>query len=123
MSGVGAVAAALAVRLAVRLAVGLAWAAGSVGSAGCSGGGERVAECDALLATLEKARACGRLEPSQRSQVGHTVRSIKEALDRLEEVSPNRAPATVLEEARRTCARQDAEIRRLYEKDAPECLQ
>ena len=90
-------------------------------AAGC--GGERIAECDALVATLEKASACGRLDASQRVQVANTVRSIKEALDRLEEVSPGRAPAAVLEEAKRTCARQDTEIRRVYEKDAPECLQ
>jgi hypothetical protein len=102
-------------------AVALALCAGCALGAGC-GGGERIAECDALVATLEKATTCGRLEAAQRSQIGHTVRSIKEALDRLEEVSPSRAPATVLEEARQACARQDTEIRRLYEKDAPECL-
>jgi hypothetical protein len=90
-------------------------------AAGCCGG-ERIAECDALVATLEQARACGRLEASQRVQIEHTVRSIKESLDRLEDVSPRRAPAAVLDEARRTCARQDTEIRRVYEKDAPECL-
>lgn len=89
--------------------------------AGCSGG-ERIAECDALAATLEKASACGRLESSQRVQVDHAVRSIKDALDRLDDVSPRRAPAAVLEEARRTCGRQDTEIRRIYEKDAPECF-
>jgi hypothetical protein len=90
-------------------------------AAGC-GSGERIAECDALLATLEKAGTCGRIDGSQRQQVDQAVRSIKEGLDLLEDVGPSRAPAALLDETKRTCARQDAEIRRLYEKDAPECL-
>jgi len=89
-------------------------------AAGCSG--ERIAECDAMLATVEKIGACGRLDPTQRAQLEQAVRSIKDALDRLEDVGPNRAPAQVLDEAKRTCAKQDAAIRQGYEKGPPECL-
>ncbi len=89
-------------------------------AAGC--GGERIAECDAMLATVEQVAACDRLDATQRTQVDQAVRSIKDALDRLEEVGPDRAPAELLGEARRTCAKQDAELRQLYEKVAPECL-
>jgi hypothetical protein len=90
-------------------------------AAGC-GRGARVAECDALLATVERVTACDRLDASQRTQLEQTVRSIKDALDRLEGVGPDRAPAELLEQAKQACAQQDAELRRLYEKGAPECL-
>jgi hypothetical protein len=89
-------------------------------AAACSG--ERIAECDALLATAEQVRACDRLEQGPRAQLEQSVRSIKEALDRLEDVGPGRAPAELLNETRRTCARQDAEIQKLYQKVAPGCL-
>jgi hypothetical protein len=89
-------------------------------AAGC--GGERVAACDALLATVERVAACDRLDATQRTQVEQTVRSIKDALDRLEDVGPDRAPAELLGQAKQTCAKQDAELRLLYEKGAPECL-
>ncbi len=86
------------------------------------GGGERIAECDAMLATIERVGACGRLDATQRAQIDHAVRTIKEALDRLEDVGPGRAPAHLVDEARSTCAKEDAEIRRLYENVAPDCL-
>jgi hypothetical protein len=89
-------------------------------AAGC--GGERVAECDALVATLERVSACGRIDATQRAQIEQTVRTVKEALDRLEDVGPDRAPADLLNDAKRTCAKQDAEIRQLYGKLAPDCL-
>jgi hypothetical protein len=95
------------------------WAAAAL-AAGCSG--ERVAECDAMLVTVEKITACDRLEPTQRTQIDQAVRTMKDALDRLEAVGPDRAPADLLAETKRTCARQDAEIRQLYEKVAPACL-
>jgi hypothetical protein len=97
------------------------WLACLVLAAGC-GGGERVVECDAMLATVEKASACGRLDATQRTQVDHAVRLIKDALDRLEDVGPGRAPAELLDETKRTCLKQEAEVRNLYEKVAPECL-
>jgi hypothetical protein len=91
--------------------------------AGCSGGGgERVVECDALMATLARGRACDRLDPAQRAQLGSSTRQLEEALDRLADVGPGWAPAGLLDEAKRTCARLDSEIRRAYEKDAPDCL-
>lgn len=95
----------------------LAWLALA---AGC--GGERIAECDAMLATVEQVRACDRLDPNQRAQVEQIVRTIRDALDRLEDVGPDRAPAQLLDEARRTCAKQDADLRQLYAKVAPGCL-
>jgi hypothetical protein len=91
-------------------------------AAGCGGGGERVAECDALLGTVQSAATCGKLDRAQRTQLDQAAQSIKDALDRLEAVGPGRAPAELLNEAKRTCAKQDDEIRRLYEKVAPECL-
>jgi len=96
------------------LALGVALAA-------CSG--ERVAECDAMLAVAQRASACGRIDAAQRMQVDQSVRTIKDALDRLEGVGPGQAPADLADEMKRTCAKQEAEIRRLYEKVAPECLQ
>lgn len=89
-------------------------------AAGCSG--ERVPECDALLATVERVAACDRLDATQRTQVEQSVRSIKDALDRLEDVGPDRAPAELLGQAKQACGKQDAELRLLYEKVAPECL-
>jgi len=89
--------------------------------AGCSGG-ERVAECDAMMATVARARACDRLAPAQRAQLGQSARQLEEALDRLADVGPGWAPAGLLEEAKRTCTRLDSEIRHAYEKDAPACL-
>ncbi len=94
-------------------------------AAGCGGGGaggDRLAACDALLATVERVTACDRLDASQRTQLEQTVRSIKDALDRLEDVGPDRAPAELLGQAKQACAKQDAELRLLYEKVAPECL-
>jgi len=96
------------------------WLGCVVLAAGCSG--ERIAACDALLATVEQVLACDRLEASQRTQVDQAVRSIRDALDRLEGVGPSRAPTELLNEAERTCAKQEAELRRQYEKVAPECL-
>lgn len=103
----------------MRARVRCAWALAAA-AAGC--GGERIAECDAMLATVEKVRACDRLDPTQRTQVEHAVRTIKDALDRLEDVGPDRAPGALLDETRRTCAKQDAEIQQLYQKVAPACL-
>jgi len=98
----------------------LGWFGWLLLAAGCSG--ERVAECDAMLATVQQVLACGRLEPTQRTQVHQAAQSIEDALDRLEDVGPSRAPAELLHEAARTCAKQAAELRQLYEKVAPECL-
>jgi hypothetical protein len=89
-------------------------------AAGCSG--ERVAECDAMLETVEKVGACDRLDTTQRAQIDQAVRSIRDALDRLEDVGPGRAPAALLSEAKATCAKQNEAIRQVYEKVAPECL-
>lgn len=86
------------------------------------GGGERIAECEAMLATVDRIAACGRLDTTQRAQIEHAVRSIKEALDRLEDVGPGRVPGNLLDEAKRTCVKEDEEIRQLYEKVAPDCL-
>ena len=88
--------------------------------AGC--GGERIAECDAMAATVEKVTACDRLDATQRMQVEQAMKSIEDALDRLGRVGPDRIPPELLGETRRTCAKQDAELRQLYEKVAPECL-
>ena len=90
--------------------------------AACGGSGERIAECDALLAIVEQVRACDRLEVSQRSQVEQSVQLLREGLDRLEAVGPDRAPPALLDETKRTCAKQAAEIRQRYEKVAPDCL-
>jgi hypothetical protein len=87
---------------------------------GCSG--ERVAECDALLSTVQRVADCPKLERAQRVQIDQAGRTIKDAIDRLEAVGTGRAPADVVNEAKRTCLKQDAEIRQLYEKVAPECL-
>jgi hypothetical protein len=89
-------------------------------AAGCSG--ERIAECDAMVSVIEKVGACGRVDAAQRMQLEQVVRSIKDALDRLEDVGPGRTPPALLDETRRTCAKQEAELRQLYEKVAPECL-
>jgi hypothetical protein len=96
------------------------WLACLVLAVGC--GGERLAECDALLATVEKIGACGRLHATQRTQIDQAAQSIKDALGRLEDVGPGRAPAELLNEAQRTCAKQDAALRQQYEKVGPECL-
>lgn len=101
-------------------AIALALALGSAALAGC--GGERLAECDALLSTVERVATCGKLERAQRVQVDQTARTIKDALDRLEDVGPGRAPAELVNEARRTCVKQDEDLRLMYEKVAPECL-
>jgi hypothetical protein len=104
------------------LGVWLCLVAGCSG-AGCGGGREdRVTECDAMRATLEQIGACPRLPAAQRAQIDQAVRTIRDSLDRLEDVGPDRAPPDLLEETRRTCAKQDGELRRLYEKVAPECL-
>jgi len=95
-------------------------ALGLVALAGC--GGERLAECEALLSTARQVAACDQLDRAQRVQVDQAARAIDDALDRLEAVGPGRAPAALLSETQRTCARQDEEVRRLYEKVAPECL-
>jgi len=87
---------------------------------GC--GGERIAECDAMVATVEKVGACDRLDATQRAQVDQAVRTIKDALDRLEDVGPSRAPAELLSETKRMCAKQNEAIRQMYEKVARECL-
>jgi hypothetical protein len=96
------------------------WAALAALAVGC--GGERVAECDAMMATVEKVRACDRLDATQRVQLEQSARMIKDALDKLEDVGPGRAPPELLDETKRTCAKQDAQIRQLYEKVAPVCL-
>jgi hypothetical protein len=89
-------------------------------AAGCSG--ERIAECDALAATLEQVSSCNRLEPGQRLQVDQALRSIKESMGRLEDVGPGRVPADLLNETKRTCAKQDGQLRQLYANVTPACL-
>ena len=96
----------------MRAALRAALAACSVvASLAACGGGERVAECDALLGIVEQVRACDRLLASQRSQVEQAVQLLREGLDRLEAVGPDRAPPALLDETKRTCAKQAAEIR------------
>ena len=90
-------------------------------AAGC--GGERIAECDAMLATVAQVRTCGRLDATQRMQVDQAVRSIQEALDRIEAVGPDRISGGLMDEVQRTCARQGADLRERYGKVAPECVQ
>lgn len=101
-------------RTVVALVLGLAVLAGC--------GDERIGECDALRATVEQVAVCGKLERAQRVQVDQAARTLKDALDRLEDVGLGRAPAELVNEARRTCVKQDEDLRRLYEKVAPECL-
>ena len=101
---------------AVALAVALASAAG------CDGGGPRLAECDSILATVEKVVTCRRLDDGQRGQLRQAARTLGDALDRLAGVGADRAPAALVTEVRRTCALQVAELQRVYEKDAPDCL-
>jgi len=108
------------VRRRRALALGTAALAGILWGTGC--GGERVTECDALRATVAQVARCPRIEPTQRRQLELAVRSLEDALDRLEKVGPDRAPAQVLEDARRTCVKQDGDLRQMYEKVAPECL-
>ena len=96
------------------------WALAIVLAAGC--GGDRIEECDAMVATVEKVTACNRLDATQRAQIEQTMGSIEDALDRIGRVGTDRIPPELLGEARRTCAKQAAEVRQLYEKVAPECL-
>jgi hypothetical protein len=104
------------IALAVALAVALASAAG------CDGDGPRLAECDSILATVEKVVTCRRLDDGQRGQLRQAARTLGDALDRLAGAGADRAPAELVSEVRRTCALQTAELQRVYEKDAPDCL-
>lgn len=94
---------------------------GALGAVGC-GSGERIAECDGLLATVEKLAACEKISWTQRAALDQSRTSLVDALDRLEDVGTARAPASVLDEARRTCSKQIEDIQRMYEKVAPDCV-
>ena len=99
-----------------------ALAASLTGAAGGCGSGERIAECDALLTTVEKAASCPKLSWPQRTAIEASRAALADSLDRLEDVGPARAPASVLDEARRMCSKQNEDIQRMYEKVAPECV-
>ena len=110
-------------RLAASWALTTSLAASLVASlaVGCDGGGARLAECDSILATVEKVLACRRLDAAQRGQLRQVARTFEDALDRLADVGPDRAPAALVTDVRKACALQAAELQKVYEKDSPDC--
>jgi len=88
---------------------------------GC-GSGDRIAECDRLVAVASKVGACKKLDRAQRAQVDQAVTSIREALDKLDDVGLDRAPPGAVSATGQSCAKQAEDLRLLYEKLAPECV-
>jgi hypothetical protein len=88
--------------------------------AGC-GSGERIAECDRLLEIATRASTCGKLDRAQRLQIENAVTTMRDALDKLEDVGVDRAPPAAVTTTRQSCAKQAEDLRQMYEKLAPEC--
>ncbi|MGN6106891.1 MAG: hypothetical protein ACTHU0_17420 [Kofleriaceae bacterium] len=91
--------------------------------AACSGGnGERVAECDQLIATARKISQCDKLEPKNREQLRQTLKLLDEATNRLEAAGVDQAPRELVEATRKTCSQQHEQLRTSYQQLAPDCL-
>lgn len=92
--------------------------------AACSsgGGGERVAECDQLIATARKISQCDKLEPKNRQQLQQTLKLLDDATDRLETAGVDQAPRELIESTRKTCSQQHEQLRTSYQQLAPDCL-
>ena len=89
--------------------------------AGC-GSGERIAECDQLLAFAAKASACKKVDRAQRQQIDQAASTIRDSLDKLEDVGLDQAPPGAVTTTRQSCAKQAEDLRKMYEKLAPECV-
>ena len=85
-------------------------------------GGDRIAECDRLVAVADKIAACPRLDRVQQLQVEQTVSSLRDALGKLEDVGFDKAPAGSVDAMRQGCVKQHEALVQGYEKSAPECL-
>lgn len=100
----------------VALACALALTAGA-----CSK--ERVKECDAFVATIEKIEKCDKLDASARDRIKGSAQMIKNALKMLDDAGgAGNAPEAQLDQLRQTCKSQHDTVVELYGKVAPDCL-
>jgi len=93
-------------------------------AAGACGKSERIKECDALVATAEKIEKCAKLDDKSRAQIKNATKTIKDALQMLDDVGgAGEAPKGQIDQLRQTCQSQHDSIVQLYKKVAPECLE
>ncbi|MBA3391383.1 MAG: hypothetical protein H0T89_02010 [Deltaproteobacteria bacterium] len=95
----------------------------SILGAGAACNKERIKECDALVATAEKLEKCDKLDAASRTQIKSATKTIRDALQALDDVGgASKAEPAQIEGLRTTCQTQNESIIQLYEKVAPECL-
>jgi hypothetical protein len=88
---------------------------------GCSK--QRVAECDAFVATIEKISKCEKLPAETRKQVAESGKTIKDALKAIDDVGGvGEAPKDLVDQLRDTCKTQNKTVIDDYTKLMPECM-
>ena len=84
---------------------------------------ERVAECDAFLATAEKLASCEKLPADQRKQMEAPAAQMRQALKAIDDAGGiGSAPKDMVETLRSTCKSQDDSVKKMFESIAPECV-
>lgn len=84
---------------------------------------ERIQECDAFVATIEKIEKCDKLDAASREQIKGSAETIKGALKMLDDLGgAGEAPKDQIDQLRRTCKSQHDTVVELYGKVAPDCL-
>ena len=96
-------------------------AGGLLVAGGCSK--KRVAECDEFVATIEKIAKCDKLPADQRKQVGDSAKTIKDALQMIDDAGGvGDAPPDLVQQMRDTCKTQNKTIVEQFQKLTPECM-
>ena len=79
---------------------------------------KRVAECDELLATIDKIVKCDKLPPESRKSLAESGKTIKGVLEGIDDD----ARADVVQQIRDTCKTQNKSVVDQYLKLMPECM-
>jgi hypothetical protein len=96
-------------------------AAAMLVGAGCSK--KRVAECDDFVETVEKIAKCDKLPEDQRKQVADSGKTIKDALQMIDDAGGvGDAPQDLVKQLRDTCKTQNTSVTDTFKKLQPDCM-
>ena len=84
---------------------------------------KRVAECDELVATIDKIAKCDKLPAESRKAIEESAKTIKDALKLIDDSGGvGDAPADLVQQMRDTCKTQNKSVVDQHMKLMPECM-
>lgn len=92
----------------------------ALGLIGC-GKSTTVKQCEELVSVGDKISACATISASSRASIKSGMESMRNALEALDGAG-GKVSEDQLDSLGQTCQRQLDQIRKVYEKTAPECL-